>query len=190
MKYNKNKKNKKRKKRKNKEENKSIRELNKIHKINKKKNISRKIKKENNSYSIRFKYSEDFIDAHDLYAYCNYLVFKSFNNIFYLVYATESNSIIYYNLEDKRKIKEIKNCHKKRIYLLKYISDDVNKRILILSLSSNNDLKVWNSNNIECILSLDNINLAGKYFTFSACFIKENNNIYIGVSDNGNNPGS
>ena len=92
MKYNENKKN---KKRKNKEENKSIRKLNKFHKINKKKNISRKIKKENNSYSIKFKYSEDFIDAQDLYAYCNYLVFKSFNNIFYLVYATESNSIIY-----------------------------------------------------------------------------------------------
>ena len=187
MKYNKNKKN---KKRKNKEENKSHREHHKTHKINKKKSISRKIKKEDDSYSIRFKHSEDFINAQDLCAYCNYLVFKSFNNIFYLVYATESNSIIYYNIEDKRKIIEMKNCHKKSIYLLKYISDDINKRILVLSLSSNNDLKVWNSHNIECILSLDNINLEGKYCTLSACFIKENNNIYIGVSDNGNNPGS
>ena len=186
MKYNKNKKN---KKRKNKEENKSKREQNKTHKINKKKNIFRKMKKEDDSYSIRFKHSEDFIDAQDLYAYCNYLVFKSFNNIFYLVYATESNSIIYYNIEDKSKIIEIKNCHKNSIYLLKYISDDINKRILVLSLSSNNDLKVWNSNNFECILNLENINLEGKYFTFSACFIKENNKIYIGVSDNGNNVG-
>ena len=183
MKYNKN------KKRKSKEENKSPRKNNKTHKINKKKNKSREMNKKDDLYPIMFKQSEDFIDVQDLYGYCNYLIFKSFNDNFYLVYTTETNSIVYYNIEDNRKINEIKNCHKKSIYLLKYISDDINKRILILSLSLNNDLKVWNSNNIECILNLENINLEGKNFTFSACFIKENNKIYIGTSDSGNNNG-
>jgi len=186
MKYKKNKKN---KKRKNKEENELCKDHNKTHKINKKKNISKEIKKRDNLYPIRCEYSEDFIDAQDLYGYCNFLIFKSFSNIFYLVYATETNSIIYYNIEEKRKINEIKNSHKKNIYLLKYISDDINKRILVLSLSLNNDLKVWDSNNIECILNLENINLEGEKFTFSACFIKENNEIFIGISDSGNNNG-
>ena len=186
MKYNKNKKN---KKRKNKKENKySSKEDNKAHTLNKKKSASKKTKKDD-LYPLKFKFSKNFIEAQDLYGYCNFIIFKSFNDNFHLVYSTESNSIVYYNIEDRKKITEIKNCHKKSIYLLKYITDDINKRILILSLSLNNDLKIWNTNNYECIINLENINLEGKNFTFSACFIKENNNIYIGISDSGNNNG-
>ena len=43
-----------------------------------------------------------------LMLFVNYLIFKSINDIYYLIYATEQQSIISYDLFENKKINEIK----------------------------------------------------------------------------------
>ena len=49
--------------------------------------------------------------------------------------------------------------------------------------SKDNNNKIWNTNNLECILNLDNINNNG--ILFSACFLNKNNEIFI-LTNNSN----
>ena len=155
--------------------------------INKKtKREKGKINKADNSKddTVSLKYLKDFIDAQDLYPFCNYIIFKSIiNGIYYLIYATEKLSFICYDLIDNKKINEIKKCHKKNIYHLRHICDNENKRDIMLSLSYNNNIKVWDIFNIKCIVELKNINAGGDEFIFSACFLKNNHEIYIVTSN-------
>ena len=46
---------------------------------------------------------------------------------------------------------------------------------------TDNNIKIWNVNNWECILSLTNIYKKG--YLSSSCFINQNNNIYIIISN-------
>ena len=51
-----------------------------------------------------------------------------------------------------------------------------------MSISGNdNNIKIWNTKNWECILNLTNINKSG--YLESACFFQSNNNIYIITSN-------
>ena len=149
--------------------------------INKKtKREKGKINKADNSKddTVSLKYLKDFIDAQDLYPFCNYIIFKSIiNGIYYLIYATEKLSFICYDLIDNKKINEIKKCHKKNIYHLRHICDNENKRDIMLSLSYNNNIKVWDIFNIKCIVELKNINAGGDEFIFSACLLKNTHEI-------------
>ena len=55
-------------------------------------------------------------EAHTSYVYNNaFSVFKSINNIFYLIYGNKKKSIICLNLIDGQKIKEIKEAQNKTI---------------------------------------------------------------------------
>ena len=69
-------------------------------------------------------------------------VFKSMEDILFLIYTNNLNSIILYNLIDCKIISEIKNAHKKSIGNLKYylennnVSDSDNNRELIMSVSA------------------------------------------------------
>jgi WD40 repeat protein len=57
-----------------------------------------------------------------------------------------------------------------------------------MSVSSNDsNIRVWNVNGWECIFNFTNINKAG--LLVSACFLKNNNQIYI-VSSNFNANGN
>ena len=47
--------------------------------------------------------------------------------------------------------------------------------------SKDNNIKVWNLNNWDCILDLTNINYEG--YMCSACFLSLNNEIYIAASN-------
>ena len=47
----------------------------------------------------------------------------------------------------------------------------------------NNNLKLWDISNCECLLNLENINTEG--FLFSACFLNDNNQNFI-ITSNGN----
>ena len=121
-------------------------------------------------------------------SYCKYWydnsfsLFKSFNNIFYIVYANKFYSIIFLNLTTNKIIIEIKNAHKNYITHFSHCFDEINKRDLLISLSDDdNDLKLWNINNFECILNIKN----GISFS-SACFLKDHNQYYI-VTCNDNN---
>ena len=100
----------------------------------------------------------------------SFIVYKSINDNIYLVYSNKNNSIISYDLIDNKKTIEIKNGHNDKITFLRHYLDKSKKRDLILSMSE--VIKVWNSNNFECLLKLSNI-YRNSYFLFSACFIKD-----------------
>ena len=66
-----------------------------------------------------------------------FIVFKSLNNILYLIYSNNNKSIISYNIIDNKKINEIKNAHEDYISSFRYYLDNINQRDLVISLSSN-----------------------------------------------------
>jgi len=112
----------------------------------------------------------------------SFVVFKSINYILYLIYSNKNKSIICYDLNEKRKIKELKHYHNEYISNFRHYLDEVNKRDLIMSISGeDNNIKIWNINNWECILNLTNINKQG--VLYSSCFLNQNNNIYIITSN-------
>ena len=78
----------------------------------------------------------------------SFTVFKSINNILYLIYASDNKSIIAYNLSKSQKIIEIKDAHKNIATNFRHYLDTINKRDLILSVSAyENNIKIWNVNN-------------------------------------------
>ena len=108
-------------------------------------------------------------------------VFKSIDDILYLIYA-QNNSIISYDIINKKQLKEIENAHKQSVIRFNNFFDDINKRDLLLSISvEENEIKLWNIQNYECLLHLQNINQKGKIF--SACFLNDDNNNYIIASN-------
>ena len=111
-----------------------------------------------------------------------FTIFTSINDIFYLVYANRKRSIIFYNMIDNIKVNEIKNAHKRDITSFRYYLDKVNKIDLLLSISlSDNNIKLWNVNNFECLNNFENVYNSGRLF--SACIINDNNNNYIITSN-------
>ena len=92
------------------------------------------------------------------YNYDTFSIFESINKILYLIYANKYASIISYNLNNFEKINEIKKAHNKEISSFKYYLDIINKRDLILSISSKeNSIKLWNVQNWECIIKIGDI---------------------------------
>ena len=81
-----------------------------------------------------------------------------------------------------KKIIEIKHSHNEFIANFRQCLDKINKRDLVMTISSkDNNIKIWNENNWECILNLANINNNG--FLLSACFLNKNNEIFILTSN-------
>ena len=144
---------------------------------------------ENNNQEINIncpdiKFSNDIIiDSYsDVYLGHTFIVFKSFNNIFLLIYTNKKRSILSYDIINKQRINEIKNAHQDPISSFRYFLDHMNKRDLLLSLScDDNNIKIWNINKYECLLDIKNINKSG--FLDSACMLKDNNQIYIITSN-------
>lgn len=117
-------------------------------------------------------------------AYCRinldntFLIFESINNILYLVYSNKNKSIIIFDLIKEYKIKETKNCHDEEITNFSHFLNKEDKQDLFISISANdNNLKLWNFNNFECILNLKNVNKNG--FLDCACFFNDDNKNYI-----------
>ena len=114
----------------------------------------------------------------------SFCAFNSIYDTFYLIYLTENNSIIFYDIIDNKEIIKIKNAHECFITNIRHYADNNNRRDLIITISlENNNIKLWNVNNFECLLNLKNIYQDGRLF--SACFLNDNNNqIYIIASNN------
>ena len=113
-----------------------------------------------------------------------FTIFKSINNLLYLIYSTKNCSIIGYNLNTNNKTIEIKNCHNKYITNFRHYLDEINRKDFILSISNeDNNIKLWDIKNWECVLNIQNVNNKG--YLYSACFLKEGNNNYI-ISSNYN----
>ena len=114
-----------------------------------------------------------------------FTVFKSINDISYLIYSTKNKSIICQDLNNQQKIKELKKCHKEYITNIRHYLDKINHqniRDLIMSVSAiDNNLKLWNIKNWECILNLENVNKKG--CLYSACFLNNNDELFIVTSN-------
>ena len=103
-----------------------------------------------------------------------------------LVYAykleIKYNSIATYDIIDCKNICIIKNAHSENITNLRHFFDENKKRDLILSISGpNNNVKMWDINNFEYILTINNINRHG--FVKSACILSNNNDLFIVTSN-------
>ena len=118
----------------------------------------------------------------DCYLDNTFTVFKSVNDILHLIYTDRNNSIISYDLINNKIINEIKNAHNDLITSFRHFLDNNNNEDLIISISSeDNCLKLWNINNLECLLNLENVNKEG--FLFSACMFNNLGNNYIITSN-------
>ena len=112
----------------------------------------------------------------------SFLIFTSLNGILFLLYSTESKSIISFDLVYNRKINEIKNAHNNFISNFKHIKDINNKRDLIITISCfDNNVKIWNACNWECICNIKSIYLEGHLS--SASYLNDKNQYYIIVSN-------
>ena len=144
-----------------------------------------KLKKSNNTKEIdkdlnNINFLRDIVtDSYSKYCLSNtFSIFKSIKDILYLIYATENKSIIFYDIINNKKIKEIQKAHNENITNFRYYLDKLDKRDLVLSISAyDNNVKLWNINNFECLLNIKNINKNG--CLYSACILNENNNNYI-----------
>ena len=66
-----------------------------------------------------------------------FLIFKSINKYYYLVYATQIKSIICFDLLNFQIINEIKNSHEQNITNFKHIYNKKTENDLIMSVSRN-----------------------------------------------------
>jgi hypothetical protein len=120
-------------------------------------------------------YSDDVSDN-------TFTVFKSIHDYFLLIYSTKNKSIISYDLIKQQKIIEIKNSHADFITNFRHFFDKKNIRDIIMSIScSDRNIKLWNTDNWECILDLKNIYNEG--FIYSSTFLDDNNNNYLITSN-------
>ena len=93
----------------------------------------------------------------------------------------KKKSIISFDLINNKINKEIENAHDEYITNFRYHLDIINNRDLIISISSFNcHLKLWDADNLTCLFNFNNINNVSLY---SACFLKDNRQIYIIISD-------
>lgn len=120
-------------------------------------------------------YSDDISDN-------TFAVFKTIEDFLYVIFTNKNRSIICYNIIEQKKAIEIKNSHNEYITNFRHFLDKINKRDLILSISSaDKNIKMWNVNDWECLLNITNIYNNGELY--SACFINDNNNNYILTSN-------
>ena len=102
-----------------------------------------------------------------------FTVFNSINNILYLIYSNENNSIICYDLKIQKKVTELKTYNDNYITSIRHYLDKINHRDIIMSIiCDENNIKLWNVKNWELILNLKNVNNKGTLF--SGCFLNKN----------------
>ena len=114
-------------------------------------------------------------------SFSDILIFNSIENILYAIYS-ENKSIIFFNIIDNKKINEIKNVFNSTNIVFKYYLDKKNKKDYFLSISCLEfNIKLWKINDLECLLNIEKIYEEG--CLNSACFLNENNEMYIITSN-------
>lgn len=147
-------------------------------------NIFNSEKEDSNPENIQF--SKNLTkDAFSYYSFDNtFDLFKSVDDIIYMIYTNKNRSIISYNLLNNEIINQVKKSHNEYISNFKHYLDKKNKRDLLISVSAkDNNIKLWNIKNWECLTDLKNINENG--YLYSACFLNYNDKIYL-ISTNFN----
>ncbi len=99
-------------------------------------------------------------------------IFLSTNSILYLIYSNKNCLIILYDLLYNKKISEIKNAHSDYITGLRHYVDKINKKDYFISICFNeNNLRLWNLYNYECLLNLKMDKNSARLN--SACFLND-----------------
>ena len=112
----------------------------------------------------------------------SFIIFKSIENILFLIYPSKNDSLIAINIIDNKIVNEIKNAVEEFNPNFNHFLDKINKRDLIISVSTfENEVKVWNFNNLECLINIKKINEFGRLY--SVCFLNDNENIFIVTSN-------
>ena len=139
-----------------------------------------KVKK---THPERISYLKDITKDSFSYFYLDntFTVFNSFNDILTLVYSTKDKSIVSFDLIHNIKINAIKGAHKELITNIRHTQDIPNKRDLLLTISYDSNIKLWDFNNLECLTDIVDIYKSG--YLFSACFLKLNDIFYIITSN-------
>ena len=139
---------------------------------NKKNNLNNCASNDNNTFYLTKDSYINFISDN------SFITFKSIDEILMLIYTNKNKSIICYDIINKCKMNEIKNAHNSEISNFRYYLDKINKRDLIISISSYDlNLKLWNINNFECLYNFKSISKYG--ISLKAAFLNNNNQIYI-----------
>ena len=137
--------------------------------------LENKIKNENSDSEMQI------LDNTSINTFSDILIFNSIDNILYAIYSGDK-SLICFNIIDNKKINEIKNAFNYADIFFKYHLDKKNKKDLILTLSCFElNIKLWKINDLECLLNIKKIYENG--FLNSACFLNENNKMYIITSN-------
>ena len=105
------------------------------------------------------------------------------NNILYLIYKFEGNSIIFYDLINNKRLTVIKQAHKTDINCLKHYQDLKNKTDLLLTYSSfDYDVKIWNINNISNILTIKYEPKTDNQYLHNCCLLNDNEQLFALVT--------
>ena len=115
----------------------------------------------------------------DSYIYDGICFFVSKNDenvLSYIDSNSDKKSIIFYDINEDKEIKKIKNAHDKKIYIIKYY--DYNLYDIILTCSNNNDVKVWNYNECLNILKISNV-FSKHQNVYSSALLLDNNSFYV-----------
>ena len=125
--------------------------------------LSKKLKREEfkKINKKKQKDSPKLIFVKDLISDCNYrwnsnslLIFTSINNVTYIIYSDDENSIIVYNLVNNQRQCQIKKAHQQGIDIFRHCLDKKNKKDLIISCSKfYNIIKLWDFKNWQLLFN-------------------------------------
>jgi len=111
-----------------------------------------------------------------------FAVFKSINDLFFLIYSNDKNYLVSFDLINLYTIEQIQNAHEKKITNINHCLDKNNHRDIIMSISSDdNNLKLWDASNWDCIINIKNVNKDG--ILFSGSFLEDKNQNLIITSN-------
>ena len=107
-----------------------------------------------------------------------FIIFKSFNEVYYIIYINESSSIVSYDLFSNIKICEVKNKFLETISILNHYTDYYNKRDLIMTIQEiQRNLKIWNFSDFSLIYEFKKVYKRGSLH--AGCFLNDDQHIYI-----------
>ena len=120
--------------------------------INISNNNSKKDDLNSKPYNLDFYYN--IIEESHHYLTDQIIIFKNIFEELYLFCTKDGEKIIIYNLIDNKRVSEIKNAHKDfQINDIDHYSEMKNQIDLGLTVSKS-QIKLWNINNLECILDI------------------------------------
>ena len=116
-----------------------------------------------------------------------FAAFISVDKIPFIVYTTQDKALIIFNIEKRKAVNYIKKAHNNYITNIHHLYDEIEKRDIILSVSSkDNVIKLWNFSNLKLLFKSKSINKKGSLL--SACFLKYDGKYCIATSNGGLDP--